>query len=93
LGTIRLVQVEYVQVEKPMKKTHACRAPGNMTWCEVASLVMGDMTHAHDLTRFMTGQELAEVSAEIERSYLGASSMTLAGHCFDLKMAPEEIFG
>jgi len=68
LGTIRLVQVEYVQggkadEEKPM--------PAVLPWkYDPArggpSLVMGDIgTHAHNLTRFVTGLELAEVSADI----------------------------
>jgi predicted dehydrogenase len=68
LGTIRLVQVEYVQggkadEEKPM--------PPVLPWkYDPArggpSLVMGDIgTHAHNLTRFITGLELTEVSAEI----------------------------
>ena len=68
LGTIRLIQVEYVQggkadEEKPMldvlpwKYDPARGGP---------SLVMGDIgTHAHNLTRFITGLELAEVAAEI----------------------------
>jgi predicted dehydrogenase len=68
LGTIRLVQVEYVQggkadEDKPM--------PAVLPWKYDPlrggpSLVMGDIgTHAHNLTRFITGLELAEVSAEI----------------------------
>ena len=68
LGTIRLVQVEYVQggkadEEKPI--------PAVLPWKYDPvrggpSLVMGDIgTHAHNLTRFITGLELAEVSAEI----------------------------
>lgn len=68
LGTIRLVQVEYVQggkadEEKPM--------PDVLTWKYDPvrggpSRVMGDIgTHAHNLTRFITGLEVAEVAAEI----------------------------
>lgn len=68
LGTIRLVQVEYVQggkadEEKPI--------PEVLTWKYDPvrggpSRVMGDIgTHAHNLTRFITGLELAEVSAEV----------------------------
>ena len=68
LGIIRLVQVEYVQGGKadeekvmpdilPWKYDPARGGP---------SLVMGDIgTHAHNLTRFITGLELDEVSAEI----------------------------
>lgn len=68
LGTIRLVQVEYVQggkadESKPM--------PEVMTWKYDPvrggpSRVMGDIgTHAHNLTRFITGLEVDEVAAEI----------------------------
>ena len=68
LGTIRLIQVEYVQggkadETKPM--------PEVMTWKYDPvrggpSRVMGDIgTHAHNLTRFVTGLEVDEVAAEI----------------------------
>ena len=68
LGTIRLVQVEYVQggkadESKPM--------PEVMTWKYDPvrggpSRVMGDIgTHAHNLTRFITGLEVEEVAAEV----------------------------
>ena len=68
LGTIRLVQVEYVQggkadESKPM--------PEVMNWKYDPvrggpSRVMGDIgTHAHNLTRFITGLEVGEVAAEV----------------------------
>jgi len=68
LGTIRLVQVEYVQggkadESKPM--------PEVLTWKYDPvrggpSRVMGDIgTHAHNLTRFITDLEVEEVAAEI----------------------------
>jgi predicted dehydrogenase len=68
LGTIRLVQVEYVQggkadEEKPM--------PDVLTWKYDPerggpSKVMGQIgTHAHNLARFITGLEVEEVSAEV----------------------------
>lgn len=68
LGTIRLIQVEYVQggkadESKPM--------PDVVTWKydparSGPSRVMGDIgTHAHNLTRFITGLEVDEVAAEI----------------------------
>ncbi|MBI3170926.1 MAG: Gfo/Idh/MocA family oxidoreductase [Chloroflexi bacterium] len=67
LGTIRLVQVEYVQGGKAdEEKTFT---PDNWKFDPVrggASRVMGDIgTHAHNLTRFITGLEVDEVSAEI----------------------------
>ena len=68
LGTIRLVQVEYVQGGKADEEK---AMPSVLPWkYDPArggpSLVMGDIgTHAHNLTRFITGLELDEVSAEI----------------------------
>jgi predicted dehydrogenase len=64
LGTIRLVQVEYVQGGR------AKAGPGRAAWKEDQrggpSLVMGDIgTHAHNLLRFITGLEVSEVAAEI----------------------------
>jgi predicted dehydrogenase len=64
LGTIRLVQVEYVQGGR------AKPGPGRAAWKEDQrggpSLVMGDIgTHAHNLLRFITGLEVTEVAAEI----------------------------
>lgn len=68
LGTIRLVQVEYVQGGKADEDV---AVPSVLPWKYDPvrggpSLVMGDIgTHAHNLTRFITGLELAEVCAEI----------------------------
>lgn len=69
IGDVRLVQVEYVQggrsVEEPVDpaKPRAWKydpAKGG------PSLVMGDIgTHAHNLLRFVTGLEVAEVAAEV----------------------------
>jgi len=65
LGDVRLVQVEYVQggrampgvSRSPWKDDPARGGP---------SLVMGDIgTHAHNLLRFITGLEVAEVAAEV----------------------------
>ncbi|MGL1893592.1 MAG: Gfo/Idh/MocA family oxidoreductase [Spirochaetaceae bacterium] len=69
LGTIRLVQVEYVQggnadENKSFPKT------GPKSWKNDIkkggpSLVMGDIgSHAHNLIRFITGLEVSEVCAE-----------------------------
>jgi predicted dehydrogenase len=65
LGEIRLVQVEYVQggrakpgVSRSLWKDDAARGG--------PSLVMGDIgTHAHNLLRFVTGLEVAQVAAEV----------------------------
>jgi predicted dehydrogenase len=68
LGTIRLIQVEYVQGGKADEEK---AMPDVMTWKYDPirggpSHVMGDIgTHAHNLTRFISGLELDEVSAEI----------------------------
>jgi len=67
LGAIRLVQIEYVQGgnarENDTKRAQSWRhnpAKGG------PSLVMGDIgTHAHNLLRFITGLEVAEVAAEV----------------------------
>ena len=69
LGTIRLVQVEYVQggradesrvpdPERPAWRDDPARGG--------ASLVLGDIgTHAHNLLRFVTGLEVSEVAADV----------------------------
>lgn len=67
LGTIRLIQVEYVQGGKADEtKSFSLK---NWKFDPVRggpSLVMGDIgTHAHNLTRFITGLEVDEVAAEI----------------------------
>ncbi len=69
LGTLQLVQVEYVQGGKA-----AIRDPdaaGALPWRYDPvrggpSLVLGDIgTHAHNLVRFITRLDVAEVSAEV----------------------------
>jgi predicted dehydrogenase len=67
LGIIRLVQVEYVQGGKADEEK--VFSPDNWKFDPVRggpSRVMGDIgTHAHNLTRFITGLEVDEVAAEI----------------------------
>jgi predicted dehydrogenase len=69
LGEIRLVQVEYVQGGKA-DETDPDPA-GGLPWRYDPvrggpSLVMGDIgTHTHNLARFVSGLEVAEVAAEI----------------------------
>jgi predicted dehydrogenase len=69
LGPIRLVQVEYVQGGKADE--HDPDPSDGLPWRYDAlrggpSLVMGDIgTHAHNLVRFVSGLEVAEVAAEI----------------------------
>ncbi|HVM70990.1 MAG TPA: Gfo/Idh/MocA family oxidoreductase [Anaerolineales bacterium] len=70
LGTIRLVQVEYVQGGKAAGNDPD-PAAGDLPWRYDPvrggpSLVMGDIgTHAHNLLRFITGLEVSEVAAEV----------------------------
>lgn len=65
LGEVRLVQVEYVQGGR------AKPGPGRTAWKSDparggASLVLGDIgTHAHQLLRYITGLEVAEVAADV----------------------------
>lgn len=67
LGTVRLVQVEYVQGGNAL----AVDPPPEQSWRHNPakggpSLVMGDIgTHAHNLLRFVTGLEVDEVAAEV----------------------------
>jgi predicted dehydrogenase len=69
VGTIRLVQVEYVQGGKADENDPDPSA-SDLPWRYDPvrggpSLVMGDIgTHAHNLLRFITGLEVAEVAAE-----------------------------
>jgi len=70
LGTIRLVQVEYVQGGKADEEKEF--SPDNWKFDPVRggpSRVMSDIgTHAHNLTRFITGLEVDEVASEIGAS-------------------------
>ena len=69
LGAIRLVQVEYVQGGKASEDDPD--PSGVLPWrydpvLGGPSLVMGDIgTHAHNLLRFVTGLEVAEISADV----------------------------
>ena len=70
VGTIRLVQVEYVQGGKADENDPDPSAAG-LPWRydpvkSGPSLVMGDIgTHAHNLVRFITGLEVTQVAAEV----------------------------
>lgn len=70
VGTIRLVQVEYVQGCKA-DENDPDPSRGGLPWRYDPvkggpSLVMGDIgTHAHNLARFITGLEVTEVAAEV----------------------------
>lgn len=71
LGIIRMVQVDYVQGGNARADGHESDPPPEQSWRHSPvkggpSLVMGDIgTHAHNLLRFVTGLEVAEVAAEV----------------------------
>ena len=67
LGTIRLIQVEYVQGGKADEEKVFSTDDWKFDPVRGGpSRVMGDIgTHAHNLTRFITGLEVDEVAAEI----------------------------
>lgn len=69
LGTIRLVQVEYVQGGKARENDPDPAGPLPWRFDPARggpSLVMGDIgTHAHNLVRFITQLLIAEVAAEV----------------------------
>jgi predicted dehydrogenase len=81
LGTIRLVQVEYVQGGKADES----RAVDPTSWKfdpvrGGPSRVMGDIgTHAHHLVRFVTGLEVTEVTADIGAIVPGRTIDDFAG--------------
>ena len=71
LGNVQLVQVEYVQGGKAAERDPDRAETDTVPWRYDPvrggpSLVMGDIgTHAHNLVRFVTGLEVAEVSADV----------------------------
>ena len=82
LGTIRLVQVEYVQGGKADESAPPPE-PGSWKFDPVRggpSRVMGDIgTHAHNLVRFITGLEVAEVAADVGAIVPGRTIDDFAG--------------
>ena len=97
LGTIRLVQVEYVQGGKADENDPA-PSGGGLPWRYDPvkggpSLVMGDIgTHAHNLLRFITGLEAAEVSAEVGSIVPGRLVHDYAGALMRLDNGARGIF-
>jgi predicted dehydrogenase len=69
LGAIQLIQVEYVQGGKAGERDPDRDGPLPWRYDPVRggpSLVLGDIgTHAHNLVRFVTGLEVAEVAADV----------------------------
>ncbi len=93
LGVIQLVQVEYVQGGKAGERDPD-RTTDTLPWRYDPlrggpSLVMGDIgTHAHNLVRFVTRLEVAEVSADVGNivanrlvdDYAGGASGSTTAH-------------
>ncbi|MDH3707765.1 MAG: Gfo/Idh/MocA family oxidoreductase [Acidimicrobiia bacterium] len=83
LGDIRLVQVEYVQGGKARPATFDADQALPWRYDPVRggpSLVMGDIgTHAHNLLRFITGREVAELAAEVGTIMPGGTVHDYAG--------------
>lgn len=69
IGDVRLVQVEYVQGGRSVEEPVDPAKPRSWKYDPAIggpSLVMGDIgTHAHNLLRFVTGLEVAEVAADV----------------------------
>ena len=67
LGEIRLVQVEYVQGGNAVEQESRAELPWRLDPDRGGpSLVLGDIgSHAHNIARFVSGLEVAEVSAEV----------------------------
>ncbi|HEU0292069.1 MAG TPA: Gfo/Idh/MocA family oxidoreductase [Anaerolineales bacterium] len=83
VGTIRLIQVEYVQGGKADedKKIPEDALPWRYDPVRGGpSLVMGDIgTHAHNLVRFISGLEVEEVAAEVGSIVPGRKIHDFAG--------------
>src|SRR5260370_14703790 len=83
IGTIRLVQVEYVQGGKADENKPIPSDALPWRYDPVRggpSLVMGDIgSHAHNLVRFITGLEIVEVAAEIGNIVPGRQIHDFAG--------------
>ena len=83
IGIVRLIQVEYVQGGKAdeNKQIPADALPWRYDPIRGGpSLVMGDIgTHAHNLIRFISGLEVAEVSAEVGTIVPGRKIHDFAG--------------
>ena len=83
VGTIRLIQVEYVQGGKADEEKVIPADPLPWRYDPVRggpSLVMGDIgTHAHNLVRFISGLEVEQVAAEVGSIVPGRKIHDFAG--------------
>ena len=86
LGEIRLVQIEYVQGGRAVERESAL----GRTWKydkkrSGPSLVMGDIgTHAHNMIRFVTGLEVAALSAKLGHIVPGREVDDYAGALLEM---------
>ncbi|OJF76739.1 MAG: oxidoreductase [Treponema sp. CETP13] len=94
VGTIRLVQVEYVQGGKADEKDPSKDVPWRYDPIKGGpSLVMGDIgTHAHNLLRFITGLEVDEVCSELGTVVPGRKVHDYAGALLRMKNGARGIF-
>lgn len=95
LGTIRLVQVEYVQGGKAGEQDPrgADRPWRYNSELGGDSLVMGDIgTHAHNLLRYITGLEVEEISAEAGAVVPGREVHDYAGALMHLQGGARGMF-
>jgi predicted dehydrogenase len=84
IGDLRLVQVEYVQggkADESRKDDPAAHRGWKFNKDKSGpSLVLGDIgTHAHQLLRFVTGREVAELAAEVGSIVPGRTVHDFAG--------------
>ena len=97
LGTIRLVQVEYVQGGKA-REDDPDPGKGPVPWRfdparSGPSLVLGDIgSHAHNLVRFITGLEVTEVAAEVGAIVPGRRVHDFAGALMRLEQGVRGCF-
>jgi len=97
IGTLRLVQVEYVQGGKAdeSKKDDPKAHRGWKYDPELSgpSLVLGDIgTHAHQLLRYITGKEVLEVAAEVGAIVPGRIVHDFAGAMLRMEGGARGIF-
>lgn len=96
LGDVRMVQVEYVQGGRALARTPDATAPRRWKYDPARtgpSLVMGDIgTHAHNLLRYVTGLDVARVSARVGRVVPGQQVDDYASALLELDNGAPGVF-
>jgi len=96
LGDIRLVQVEYVQGGRAKPYTPEPGTPRSWKFDPAISgpsLVMSDIgSHAHNLLRFVTGLEVAEVMADVGHAVPDRDVHDFAGALLHLSNGAHGVF-